>query len=45
MLAGAGFGGVEEAEALRRAQVKLIGDPKFASPFYWASFQLIGDWR
>ena len=32
-------------DALRKAQLSLINDPKFAHPFYWAPFVLIGDWR
>jgi hypothetical protein len=27
------------------AQLELINDPQFANPFYWAAFNLIGDWR
>jgi len=34
-----------KTEALRKAQISLIGDPHFAHPFYWAPFVLIGDWR
>jgi CHAT domain-containing protein len=37
--------GLSTAEALRRAQLSLMRDPATAHPFYWASFQLHGDWR
>lgn len=37
--------GVGRAEALRRAQVALMDDPATATPFQWANFMLIGDWR
>ncbi len=29
--------------ALRRAQIKMYNDPRFHSPFYWASFTVEGD--
>ncbi|MDZ8264433.1 CHAT domain-containing protein [Nostoc sp. ChiQUE01b] len=34
-----------KAEALRRAQVSLLRDPRYNSPAFWASFVLLGDWR
>jgi CHAT domain-containing protein/tetratricopeptide (TPR) repeat protein len=33
------------AEALRRAQLALREDPQWAAPYYWAGFELQGDWR
>jgi CHAT domain-containing protein len=33
------------AEALRAAQLSLMKEPKYASPFYWAAFTLQGEWR
>lgn len=36
--------GASKAEALRRAQAKLIADPRFAHPFYWSPFLLISNW-
>jgi CHAT domain-containing protein len=36
--------GVSKAEALRRAQVKLLADRGFAHPFYWSPFLLISNW-
>lgn len=33
------------AEALRRAQLKMRGNPQFSSPFYWAAFTVQGDFR
>ncbi len=34
-----------KAEALQLSQLKLIGDPQFAHPYYWSGFVLIGHWR
>ena len=34
-----------KAEALRRAQVALLKDPRYVYPYYWAPFILVGDWR
>lgn len=31
--------------ALRRAQLSLLSSPRWSSPYYWAAFQLQGDWR
>jgi len=36
--------GVQRADALRRAQQKLLDNPIFAHPFYWSPFLLIGNW-
>jgi CHAT domain-containing protein len=36
-------GGVTRAEALRRAQLEMIGGTKYSHPFFWA-FTLMGDW-
>jgi CHAT domain-containing protein/tetratricopeptide (TPR) repeat protein len=30
--------------ALREAQLKLMKTPRWSSPYYWAAFQLQGDW-
>jgi CHAT domain-containing protein len=35
--------GVNKAEALRRAETKLIHSDKYSHPFYWAAFVLMGD--
>ena len=32
-------------EALRAAQLQLLNNPRYHSPFYWAAFSLYGDWR
>jgi len=37
--------GLPRAEALRRAQVELVGRRATSSPYYWAAFTLIGDGR
>lgn len=33
------------AAALRRAQLAVRADPRTAAPYYWAGFELQGDWR
>lgn len=35
--------GAVKAEALRAAALKLLENPKYRHPFFWASFSLIGD--
>jgi len=37
--------GVSKAEALRLAQVALIGNPDLEHPYYWAPFIIVGNWR
>jgi CHAT domain-containing protein len=37
--------GLRAADALRRAQIGMSRDPRWAAPFYWAGFTLEGDWR
>jgi len=37
--------GASKAEALQSAEVKLLKNPKFSRPLYWAPFVLMGDWR
>ena len=37
--------GVSKAEALQTAEIKLLKNPKFSRPLYWAPFVLMGDWR
>jgi CHAT domain-containing protein len=36
--------GVTKAEALRRAQVALLHQDDYTSPYYWAPFVLLGNW-
>lgn len=36
---------MKKADALRAAQIALMGDPATSHPYYWAPFMLIGDWR
>jgi hypothetical protein len=36
--------GTGRAEALRRAKLQLLHQPKFAHPYYWAAFIPAGDW-
>ncbi len=35
---------VSRAEALRRAQLELRRDERFAHPYYWSAFLMISDW-
>jgi CHAT domain-containing protein len=37
--------GMRPAAALRAAQVSLMNDKRWASPYYWAPFILQGEWR
>ena len=36
---------LSKTDALRKAQLALLSDEKFAHPFYWAPFVLFGNWR
>ncbi|MBN3957334.1 CHAT domain-containing protein [Nostoc sp. NMS8] len=33
-----------KAEALRQAQLALMKNPKYAHPYYWAPFLIVGSW-
>lgn len=35
---------ISKAEALRRAQMKLLQDPDLSHPIYWAPYEIIGNW-
>jgi CHAT domain-containing protein len=37
--------GQSKAEAMRRAQVAVMHDLRFAHPYYWAPFIVLGDWK
>jgi CHAT domain-containing protein len=37
--------GLPAAAALAEAQRTLRGDPRWASPYYWAGFTFNGDWK
>ena len=37
--------GYSKSDAIQRAQVSMIQGEKYAHPFYWAAFILLGDWR
>ncbi|MDR5734121.1 CHAT domain-containing protein [Caballeronia sp. LZ025] len=37
--------GAEAVDAMRDAQLAVLANSKFAHPFYWAPFDLIGNWR
>jgi len=36
--------GTTKAQALQRAQLSLLKDPRFQLPLYWAPFVLVGNW-
>ncbi len=36
---------LDKAESLKMAQQSLLHSPKYRSPFYWAPFVLVGNWR
>ncbi|NJL61911.1 MAG: CHAT domain-containing protein [Methylacidiphilales bacterium] len=36
--------GISKAEALRRAQVTILQNPDYKSPYYWAAYVLLGNW-
>jgi CHAT domain-containing protein len=38
-------GGKSKAEALQGAEIKMLKNPKYSRPLYWAPFVLMGDWR
>jgi len=31
--------------ALHAAQLDVLRDPRYSQPFFWAAFNLVGDWR
>lgn len=33
-----------KVEALQKAQLSLLNNPRFNSPFFWSSFVLLGNW-
>jgi CHAT domain-containing protein len=37
--------GLRPAAALRRAQIDMQKQPRWAAPFYWAGFTLQGEWK
>jgi CHAT domain-containing protein len=37
--------GKSKRQALRDAELAVLADPRFSSPFYWAAFNLVGDSR
>jgi CHAT domain-containing protein len=37
--------GMRPAAALREAQVEMSKDKRWADPYYWAGFQIQGEWR
>jgi CHAT domain-containing protein len=36
--------GVSKAEVLRRAQLSVLRNDKYKSPYYWAAYVLLGNW-
>ena len=37
--------GTPAIDAMRASQLAVLRTPRFAHPFFWAPFNLIGDWR
>jgi CHAT domain-containing protein len=37
--------GIGRAEALRQAKLRMLRQPRYAHPYYWAAFIPAGDWR
>ena len=37
--------GTQAIDAMRSSQLAVLRTPRFAHPFFWAPFNLIGDWR
>ena len=37
--------GKDKATALQQAQIKIMEDPDYSNPYFWAPFVLIGDWE
>lgn len=37
--------GITKLQALRSAQLSMLNGGKYAHPFFWAPFVLVGDWR
>lgn len=36
---------VTKSQALRQAQLKLLQQPQYQDPYYWAPFVLVGNWQ
>ncbi|MBF2063713.1 MAG: CHAT domain-containing protein [Calothrix sp. C42_A2020_038] len=36
--------GISKAEALRRAQVTILKNPDYKSPYFWSAYVLLGNW-
>ncbi|KAA0249502.1 MAG: CHAT domain-containing protein [Chlorobiota bacterium] len=36
---------MSKSEALQHAKLKLIKNPKYAFPYFWAPFIMVGDYR
>ncbi len=36
--------GISKAEALQRAQIDILKQSKYRSPYYWAAYLLLGNW-
>jgi len=37
--------GMRPAAALRAAQLKMRQNPRWSSPYFWATFQIQGEWK
>ena len=39
------WAGLDKGDALRQAELEVMGNPLWRDPVYWAAFNLMGDWR
>ena len=37
--------GTPSAQAMQRAQRAVLARPRYTDPYFWAAFNLVGDWR
>lgn len=37
--------GMPAAQAMQRAQLAVLARPGYGEPYFWAAFNLVGDWR
>jgi CHAT domain-containing protein len=37
--------GMRPAAALRAAELKMLQDPRWRAPYFWAAFQIHGEWK
>jgi CHAT domain-containing protein len=35
----------DKATALQQAMIKIMANPEYSHPYFWAPFILVGDWK